>query len=262
MHLKILIYRDYGCADVSSLEKELTFLFSKTNIHVGFTDVAGIVGGDLDENVSALFVGGGAGTPYRQKLGGAGNAAIRKYVAGGGVYFGICAGAYYACREIIFERDVPELCIIDNCGLNLYDGRAVGTLRRELGILPYAKTAFSAAAVNIRRTDNGRIYKIHYHGGPYFEGDASAQVLAEYVLDVPGAAAVTKPFGKGRVILSGVHFEDSAARLSRGLHPLQCDFEPAARTVAVLNAHEEDRLEFSKWLIQGIFEHPLTNPSG
>lgn len=262
MRLKILIYRDYGCADVSSLKEELASLFSETGVEIGFTDAAGIAGGALKSDVLALFIGGGAGTPYRQKLGAGGNAAIRKYVENGGVYFGICAGAYYACREIIFERDVPELCIIDNCGLDLYDGRAVGTLRREFGLLPYAKTAFSAAAVDLRRPKETEAFKIHYHGGPYFEGDPAAQVLAEYALETPAAAAVTKEFGRGRVILSGVHFEDSAERLSRGLHPLQCDFEPAARAVSALRAGENARREFSKSLMRLFFEDPLTKGFG
>lgn len=262
MRSKILIYRDYGCADVSSLTEELAFLFADTGISAGFTDAAGISGGALDADVMALFVGGGAGTPFRQKLAGAGNAAIRGYVEQGGVYFGICAGAYYACREIVFEHDVPELCITGGRGIGLYDGRAVGTLRRELGLLPYAKTAFSAAAADIRRPGRTELYKIHYHGGPYFEGDAAAQVFAEYALDVPKAAVVTKMYGNGRVVLSGVHFEDTAQRLSRGMHPLQCDFEPAVRTIAALKACESARLEFSKSLMQLFFQHPLTKRPG
>lgn len=40
MRLKILIYRDYGCADVSSLYGELASYFREKGISVDFTDAA------------------------------------------------------------------------------------------------------------------------------------------------------------------------------------------------------------------------------
>ncbi len=108
MRSKILIYRDYGCADVSSLYAELTSYFQDKGIRVDFTDAAEIKNGVLNRDVKAFFLGGGAGTPYMQKLAGRGNESVRRYVSEGGVYFGICAGAYYACREILFEQDIPR----------------------------------------------------------------------------------------------------------------------------------------------------------
>ena len=101
-----------------------------------------------------------------RKLAGEGNDHIRGYVRNGGVYFGICAGAYYACRDIVFEHDVPALRIENGCGLNLAEGRAVGTLYKEYGLLPYALTSFSAKVVLIRFC-GGETYPAIYHGGPY-----------------------------------------------------------------------------------------------
>ena len=150
MRDKILIYRDYGCSDLNALEYGLKEYFEPRGGTVDFTDAAGIIKeGSLNESVLAFFMPGGAGTPFRRKLEVLGNEKIREYVRDGGIYYGICAGAYYACRETVFEEDIPELRIISSCGLNLVEGRAVGTLYKEFGIRPYAKDAASTAAVNL-----------------------------------------------------------------------------------------------------------------
>lgn len=60
MRSKILIYRDYGCADVSSLYGELASYFREKGITVDFTDAAEIKNGVLNRNVKAFFLGGGA----------------------------------------------------------------------------------------------------------------------------------------------------------------------------------------------------------
>ncbi|MGN1080384.1 MAG: BPL-N domain-containing protein [Alphaproteobacteria bacterium] len=241
MRSKILIYRDYGCADVSSLYGEVASYFREKGISVDFTDAAEIKSGVLNREVKAFFLGGGAGTPYMRKLAGEGNKRIRNYVRNGGVYFGICAGAYYACRDIVFERDVPALRIENRSGLNLAEGRAVGTLYKEYGLLPYALTAFSAKVVRIRFQD-GEIYPALYHGGPFFE-DTDGDVLAVYDLPDSKAAVITKAFGRGKVILSGVHFEDGAQTLSRGLHDLRCDIKAARQNAADMAAGEPRRRE-------------------
>lgn len=97
---------------------------------------------------------GGAGTPYRHKLEVYGNEKIRSYVRAGGMYYGICAGAYYACEKTVFEADIPELRIVSRCGLDLIKGTAVGTLYKELGILPYSRNASSSAVVELLWHDN------------------------------------------------------------------------------------------------------------
>ena len=242
MRSKILIYRDYGCADVSSLYGELASYFREKGMSVDFTDAAEIKNGALDRGVKAFFLGGGAGTPYMQKLAGEGNERIRDYVRNGGVYFGICAGAYYACRDIVFEEDIPELCIKNQTGLNLVERRAVGTLYKEYNLSPYALTAFSAKIVQIRFQD-GETYPALYHGGPFFDG-TDGEVSAVYDLPEAKAAVIMKPFGQGKVILSGVHFEDGAQTLARGLHDLRCDIQAARKNATDMAAGESQRREF------------------
>lgn len=240
MRNKILIYEDYGCADVCALESGLKEYFEPRGCSIGFTDAAGIInGGELNADVLAFFIPGGAGTPYRRKLEVLGNEKIREYVSGGGIYYGICAGAYYACRQTIFEADIPELKIISECGLNLVEGKAIGTLYKELGILPYAKNAGSSAAVELIWND-GKTYHSHYHGGPYFDVDSQEDydVLARYNLPNTPPAIISKNFGKGKVILSGVHFENKGQDLMKAIHALRADSQ-AARQVAEKLSDEE-----------------------
>ena len=233
MRNKILIYEDYGCADVSALEKGLREYFEPRGCKVGFTDAAGIINrNELNDEVLAFFIPGGAGTPYRRKLEVLGNEKIREYVSGGGIYYGICAGAYYACRQTIFEADIPELKIISECGLNLVEGKAIGTLYKELGILPYAKNAESSAAVELVWND-GKTYLSHYHGGPYFEPDNPAEndILARYNFADKRPALICRNYVKGKVILSGVHFENKGQDLLKAVHALRSD-SVSARKVA------------------------------
>lgn len=215
MRNKVLIYEDYGCADISVLTKELRAYFEPRGCKVEFTDANEIISrNSLNQEVLAFFIPGGASTPYRHKLEVLGNAKIRDYVRQGGVYYGICAGAYYACKQTEFEKDLPESRIIAEYKLDLLNAKAIGSLYKELNIEPFAKNPASSAAVELL-DENGGAVVVHYHGGPYFElnNPESAEILARYNLSGFKPAVVLQPYGKGKVILSGVHYEDSAQAL-------------------------------------------------
>lgn len=215
MRNKVLIYEDYGCADISVLAKELRTYFEPRGCKVGFTNANEIISrNSLNQEVLAFFIPGGASTPYRHKLEILGNAKIREYVQQGGVYYGICAGAYYACKHTEFEKDLPESQIIAEYKLDLLNAKAIGSLYKELNIKPFAKNTASSAAVELL-DEKGDIVVAHYHGGPYFElnNPANAEILARYNLAGFKPAVVLQPYGKGKVILSGVHYEDSAQAL-------------------------------------------------
>lgn len=253
MRNKILIYRDYGCADVTNLEQELKHYFTPRGIEIGFTDAAGIINrNELNDMVLGFVMPGGAGTPYRRKLETLGNDKIREFVRNGGIYYGICAGAYYACRQTIFEKDIPELKIISECGLNLIEGKAVGTLHKELGINPYAKNAASAAAVELIWQDNEK-HLAYYHGGPYFDIDnAETEILAVYNLPQKYPAVIARNFGQGRVVVSGVHFEDSGKILKKALYNQRIDLPAAQNTASKLEHAETSRQKlFDKIMAAG-----------
>lgn len=249
---KVLIYQDYGCADVRLLESALKTYFEPRGCQVGFTDAAEIIKNNaLNDEVLAFFIPGGAGTPFRHKLEYLGNDKIRSYVENGGIYYGICAGAYYACRQTVFEADIPELKIIQQCGLNLVDGNAVGTLHKELHISPYAKSAAAAAAVELIWADTGEKHTAHYHGGPYFqvETEENCRVLAYYDLNPPLPAIISKKFGRGTAVLSGVHYEDDGKTMLRSVHQLQPDFDAAVQVARKLCETEPSRLQMFRKLM-------------
>ncbi len=208
---KILIYDDAGCACTFDLLRVLGNYFGPKGIFAERTTADDIIKKDaLNEEVLALFIPGGAATPYMQKLKTLGNQKICDYVAAGGVYFGICAGAYYACRKVSFEQDIPELALEQECGLNLIEAHAVGTLKKDFGLAPYDRpTAANAAIVEVRWIADGEEHGVLYHGGPKFEDVQEAEVLAVYAGAAGEPPAVlAQPYGKGLAIVSGVHFED------------------------------------------------------
>ncbi|MGN1063216.1 MAG: BPL-N domain-containing protein [Alphaproteobacteria bacterium] len=204
----ILIYHDDGASDVEILKREVQNYATPLRLNVAYTNASGILNGALNTRVRALFVPGGAARPYAAKLNGAGNTAIRNFVAKGGCYYGICAGAYYACRHTIFEQHIPSLCQSDTYGLDLMQTTAIGTLHKELGLAPFGKTVYSMGCVRLNGPHH-QTYMAHYHGGPYFNISSAdeVQVLASYQLPQRPAAVIKAAFGLGQVVLSGVHYE-------------------------------------------------------
>lgn len=246
MRNKVLVYEDYGCASTGSLKKALNGYYAPRGITVETTDAAAIIRQDaLNDDVLAFVMPGGAATPYRQKLDVLGNRKIASYVSAGGAYLGICAGAYYACSRVEFETDVPEIAIIRENGLlNLFSAAAVGTLRKELSLRPYAVNEASSAAVELLWRADGEKHTVRYHGGPRFEiTDPGAEVLAVYK-DIEGMppAVVGKSFGRGRVVLSGVHMEDMGADLKKAIHALRIDAAEAFAVADGLERKEASRL--------------------
>jgi glutamine amidotransferase-like uncharacterized protein len=84
-------------------------------------------------------------------LNGAPNQRIRQFVEAGGTYLGICAGAYYACREIAFHAGTAG-AICGQRELGFVDAVAVGSLPELTRGIPYDATPRSAAAAEIRTT--------------------------------------------------------------------------------------------------------------
>lgn len=219
MRNKILIYNDEGCSGVQVLAQCTEQHFSSKNVQTECVSADDIIKKDcLNENVLAFIMPGGAATPFLNKLRVLGNDKIRSYVERGGVYFGICAGAYYACRKIAFEQDVPEAALEQYCELNLIEACARGTLKEDFGLTPYVRpTPDNAAVVDVVWREDGEHHGTLYHGGPKFElmpEEKDAEILA-YYKDAKGQppAVLVKRFGKGTVLVSGVHFEDDEKSL-------------------------------------------------
>ncbi len=211
---RILIYDDYGCSNTGNLKNCLEE--SLPDFLVETVDATQVIKGELDDNVHAFIMPGGAATPYKKKLEVLGNEQIRNFVKNGGTYLGICAGAYYACKTSNFELDVPELSSSNHHGLDLFNGSANGTLYKEFNIAPYSQNSESKKIVSLNwQEDHTTLYSL-YHGGPYFEANKDEQhsVLATYGdIDNNLPAIIEKNYGRGKVILSAVHFEDKGEDL-------------------------------------------------
>ena len=244
MRSKVLVYRDYGVGNLTNLLRGLKTYFKPYDVEVNCTDASEILKENaLNEDVFCFVMPGGAATPFLEKLKVQGNEKIRQYIQNGGGYLGICAGAYYACTKVEFETDVQSLSIIrDHELLDLVDVSAIGTLHKEFHIKPYMKNEASATTVKLKWADD-EIHYAHYHGGPKFEKlQDGCEVLARYA-DLRGQppAVIAQNYGKGRVVLSGVHFEDSGEDLEKALHAFRLDLKEAAYIADVLKKHETSR---------------------
>jgi len=159
------------------------------------------------DELSVFVMPGGADLPYCAKLNGERNGRLRKWVERGGVYFGICAGAYYGCSSIDFHGDNFETA--GKRELGFLNGRGVGSIKE---LAPLYDFSLSSAAVCKIRMRDGEMAGAFYHGGPFFEidTDADAEVLGRYetVTGKP-AVIVESAVEKGKAILCGVHAEVS-----------------------------------------------------
>jgi glutamine amidotransferase-like uncharacterized protein len=216
---QILTYIDAGTSDGTS---RLMRMIGQ-QLLPGAYEIRAVMADDIRRD-AALFddavmfvMPGGADLPYCAALNGAPNARIRHFVEKGGVYLGICAGAYYACRELAFHAGT-EGAICGTRELSFVDAVAIGSLPELTGGVAYDGTPRSTAAAEIRTTHSLTATPVtlyaHYHGGCRFEfGGATspaAQILAVYT-GIEGAppAIVSANVGKGRAILTGVHLEIS-----------------------------------------------------
>lgn len=211
MSSRILIYQDY-IHSAGLLHRALTESFGHDAVR--YADADDILGGILQENIAAFFMPGGADLYYCEKLNGAGNTNIRTYVEDGGIYVGICAGAYYGSRALAWAEDNPEKSICGRRELDFFPGTAVGPVKTFLGGGDWQT---HAAAVNLV-SRRGLISPSLYWGGPVLIPEETAdgyEVLARYAdLDGQPAALVQCQIGKGTAFLAATHVE-SGARLLR-----------------------------------------------
>ena len=251
MKNKILIYDDIGASGVMVLKKALQEEFSSRKIAVETVSAEDILTKNvLNSSVAAFFMPGGAADEYHLKLGKSGKDLIRSYVESGGIYYGICAGAYFASKKAVFEPKNHKLRKINDYGLNLIDAVAVGTLQKELNIKPYEATANATAVVPLQDAQTNVVYTSYYHGGPWFVCKKNVVILMYYNLPAKKLPAViAEKVSKGLVIVSGVHYETTGSALSKCLLPDRTDYRTAQKVISELNRTEYlRRLLFHKMM--------------
>ncbi len=151
----------------------------------------------------AIVMPGGWSVFQKATAGNAGLDAIRIFVEKGGTYLGVCAGAYLAAKDVRWQGGTYPYPLV------LFDGIAEGSLP-DIAAWPKAGSVrVQVTAAGCRRGISlAGEHGFHYKGGPRFVGGTQVEVLARYPDE--SAAIIARPFGKGEVVLTGVHFERPA----------------------------------------------------
>lgn len=214
MNKIIYIYNDEGATPhgVAALRHMFT---QYTPYYVSTLNAAQVIQGNWCRDAAALVMPGGADLPYTHKLNGEGNKRISDYVHRGGVYFGFCAGAYYAASLCDFHRGDPVREVMGRRELGFFKGSAVGPT-----LAPYTCNSEDGARIaQIVWKADGQTYNAYYNGGCHFSGADTFQnitTLAHYTDNLTKHAAIVMcGVGKGKALLSGVHpeYDHQALRL-------------------------------------------------
>lgn len=201
--MKILIYNDEGVSSFSL--SETLKMIRDISSAVEVVDHRFLNEKDWEKETKLIVFPGGRDIPYDRNLKGKGTKKIRKFVEEGGNFLGICAGAYFAADEVVFEKGT-SLEVHEKRELKFFPGSAIGTLYPEVSFSYESKGGIHPAEVSF---ENHRLY-LYYNGGCTFEDSSKypgVKVLAHYLDAQNQPAIIHCKVGKGNVILSGVHIE-------------------------------------------------------
>ncbi|KAG0246276.1 biotin-protein ligase [Mortierella sp. GBAus27b] len=223
-------------------------------------DDKGLLTEPWEESTSLLVMPGGRDLPYVRDLSGPINDRIRAYVHGGGRFFGICAGAYYAADRISFEQGSP-LQVQGSRELKFFPGECRGAVYP--GFVYESEGGAKAVAIRLHQESFSQDLlgfdetKVYFNGGGYFvDADKypGTKILALYK-DEPGqidahigekAAMIACQVGHGVAILTGIHPEYDATHLD----PRNPDYGPQPNVVTRLMENETERRMFLRGVLE------------
>eukprot|EP00833_Pecoramyces_ruminatium_P012194 jgi/Orpsp1_1/1186226/evm.model.d7180000049065.1 len=170
-----------------------------------------------EDSTKLIVFPGGRDLPYVNKLGNKGMERIRNYVnEKGGKYLGICAGAYFGSSSIEFEMNRPDYKVEGQRELRFFKGIAKGSAISSF----YYGSEKGALAPKIFLPFMNKYVNIYFNGGCFFDIDESKNISEH--LNILGRytskcfdgtfnrpAIIEVENGKGKAILSGIHFEYS-----------------------------------------------------
>ncbi|MBS0649193.1 MAG: hypothetical protein JSS10_08230 [Verrucomicrobia bacterium] len=160
-----------------------------------------------EDRTVVLVMGGGVCSVWDERLGCAGIEKIRRYIHQGGRYIGICAGAYFACKETRFEMGPSS--IEKKRDLSFFPGKAIGPLIQTDE--PLSLSAARAAKVSFNEGDFAEEGSLYYQGGCFFDMEQEVpeiEIMGRFKkLSVHKAAAVYCRVGSGGAFLCGLHPE-------------------------------------------------------
>lgn len=222
----VYVYQDEGVSKDSSKQTILSFQRLIKKYAVTTINAQKVKEGVWTKNAILFVMPGGADLPYVRKLNGKGNEVIKKYVTNGGSFLGICAGAYYGSSYVEFDKNGP-LEVLGSRELSFFKGGAIGPI-----LAPYDyKTQSGSRAATIHTTlpDVTKTI-VFYNGGGFFknaEQYPNTKVIATYENNLPAIILIN--YGKGKVLLSGVHFEYAPSLLNSKDQHIQKIIEPLSK---------------------------------
>jgi biotin--protein ligase len=210
------------------------------------------------EDTTKLFVmPGGRDLPYVNKLGSKGMERIRNYVNDkGGKYLGICAGAYFGSSYIEFEMNRPDYKVEGPRELRFFKGTAKGSALSTY----YYGSEKGALSPKIHLPFMNKNVNFYFNGGCFFDINENEKlkeglnILGRYTskcfdgtFNRPAVIEVEN--GKGKAILSGIHFEYSPELMTekkKKALQLGKDVAKLEKIIKDILETNEDRLEFIK----------------
>ena len=228
--MKICIYQDAGAElvpvlvqSINKAVKNISAIFPQLiNTRTVTVSADDVKNGSCFQTCKLFVLPGGRDFPYVKKLHGVGVANIKKFVNQGGSLLGLCAGAYFSSCFVDFERGTPlevigkrELCLFKGTTRGcVYPGFDYhGSVSARMAPLTFSNSPKFPQFKNL-----GNDLAAYFNGGCEFipdEGFRDYDVLADYS-DYPGSSAIIHLlFGRGKVILSGVHPEMDPEFLDR-----------------------------------------------
>jgi glutamine amidotransferase-like uncharacterized protein len=196
----IAIYSENGVWNNSVIAAENMFHWlGKSVVRIN----ANYVNNNLLTGFQILCVPGGDMYQYSQDISESGKEKIRAFVRNGGGYIGLCGGAYFASKTIIWQGNQLPMT-----PLGLFDGSAEGNID---AIVPYPQR--NMCQVNISDTTHFITDSISsplwilYYWGPIFTPNSSGVTVLGKYATVDKPAMIAFDYGQGRVFMVGTHPE-------------------------------------------------------
>jgi glutamine amidotransferase-like uncharacterized protein len=177
---------------------------------------------------------GGASWKYTQELRAEGAQRIRQFVNGGGAYFGICGGAYYATtrRQGGFTTATYGIGLLDGVA---YDGTSLSTPPFKVGILDFEVSSDSLLDGLPTNFSSLLLGGPAFHFSPAEARRKQIEVLMSFAqTDEP--AAIFFHYGLGKVFLAGPHLEIEEDRTDWGpnFYDAESDWPILSRVIDAL----------------------------
>lgn len=168
------------------------------------------------DRYSALILPGGYAPVQFYGLGYSGCQEVARFTRAGGHVLGICAGGYLVSSTVRYQGvDYPY-------PLGLFDGVAEGPVE-GLPIYPNygpVRLALTPAGQEIGLAGLDK-RTLLYGSGPRFVGGTHSKVLLTY--PDGSAAAILRPYGKGRLVALGAHLECPPELDEASAPPADCE---------------------------------------